>query len=107
MSFEFGGPGHGPVRGTEVAADRYHRDIELRGGDQKYTYDANKKPVAATAAATAAGGRTNRDLLNQTVERQEREYVDGVTGISAVTHAKGADFDELKAGPAPKVPGVA
>jgi hypothetical protein len=105
MSFNFGGPASGPDRGVEEADGRYARDHEARGGDQKYTYDGAKKPVLATVAADAAGGRNDRDLLEQTVDRQEHLYVDGETGISAVTGAKGADFDELKAGPPAQVAG--
>ena len=61
---------------------RIDREYLRRGGDIYYTYDINKKPVAAL------------DVNG----RNEREYVDYATGDSAVAGAGKADvFDELKA----------
>lgn len=102
MATSFGGPIMVQTVPAETAAQRYARDYSSRGGDVHYTEGVGLDGATkSTVAATAAGGRTYRDLLQQTTERKDRLYVDGATGISAVTGTKDEDFDDLKAGDAP------
>jgi hypothetical protein len=102
MATSFGGPIMAQTVPTETAAQRYNRDYQQRGGDVKYTEGVGLAgATATTVAATATGGRTDRELLQQTAERQDRLYVDRATGISAVTGTKDEDFDDLAAGDDP------
>jgi len=67
---------------TYVANGRVNRTLLQRGGDVYYTYDENGQPVE------------NLDENG----RNEREYVNYVTGDSAVQGAgKSERYDELKA----------
>lgn len=83
---------------TEAVASRENRDIELRGGDVHYTQGVGLNGATASlVTAKSAGGRTYRDYLQRVDDRNNRIYVDATTGISALSGAKDALFDELKA----------
>lgn len=100
MSFNFGGPVVATNGTNETAAQRENRDVEQRGGDQKYTEGVGLNGATLTVVgAKATGGRTDREFLKRNDDRNDRIYVDGATGVSALSGEKGDDFDELKAGP--------
>lgn len=102
MAFpDFGGPVSKPAEVGEAAATRYHRDIEQQGVEHVLSVAEGaslSSYTETTVAATADGGRTDRELLQESTERQDRLYVNAATGTSAVTSTKDADFDALKAG---------
>lgn len=88
---------------AETAASREDRDIAQRGGDQKYTEGAHVNvrdgvgASLATVAATATGGRTNREYTLRVDHRNDYEYVNYATGTSALSSAKSPTFDASKA----------
>lgn len=128
MAFNFGGPIMVQTVPNGTVAGRESRDVAQRGGDQHYTEGAqvtvrNAGGVTlSVTAATAAGGRTDRDYLERggdavlaydpanpqtptkTVNatgRNDRVYVDPATGVSVLSTHKDPQFDELKKGDAP------
>lgn len=85
----------------ENATGRYNRDVAQQGKEQVLTVAEGaslSSYTESTIAATAAGGRTYRTLLQESTERKDRLYVDYATGNSAVTGTADADYTELKAG---------
>jgi hypothetical protein len=87
----------------ETAANRENRDIAQRGVENKYTAAGAVSvrdgggTTLTTVAATATGGRTDREYLKRVDHRNDYEYVDYATGTSALSSAKSSTFDVSKA----------
>lgn len=128
MTFNFGGPIMAQSVPTEAVAGRENRDVAQVGGDDHYApvVGGNVRDGSAgtlsVIAATAAGGRTDRNYLEQggdhdlefnpadpqnptdTVNahgRTDRLYVDAATGVSVLSGTADPEFAELAKGDAP------
>lgn len=103
MSFNFGGPVMSETVADETAAARENRDVEQRGVENKYTAAGavnvrdGEGATLVQVANGAAGGRKDRDYLERVDDRNDYEYVDEATGVSALSSAKSATFDEAVA----------
>lgn len=103
MSFNFGGPVMAQTVPDGTAANRENRDVAQRGVENKYTAAGavnvrdGAGTTAVTVAATATGGRTDREYLKRVDHRNDYEYVAPATGVSALSSAKSATFDEAQA----------